>query len=366
LEGDLFAGREKTDALLENFGAFLGRLDRALQDFMHPAALRADFLWNLDNAAACVAHLRHVGNPQERALVESVFDRHASIVGPRLIGLRRSVIHQDANDYNVLVEPGGDSISGLIDFGDMLWGCQANELAVALAYALMGADDPLASAAALVRGYHRALPLTESELAVLFDLVKLRLAMSIVISSWRSKDHPENDYLLISRRQALALLRRLTAINPDFACFRLREACGLEPAPQAGAIEQWLAGEQRRFASIVARDLKRATKVYVPMTAGSEGVDQAHDPAAHTAFLARYLEREKADFGLGGYLEDRVVYLGDQFEPALAGERRSVHLGIDIFGPEVTPVHAPLSGVVVSVQDNTEPFDYGPTVIFEH
>ncbi len=61
-----------------------------------------------------------------------------------------------------------------------------------------------------------------------------------------------------------------------------------------------------------------------------------------------------------------MVYLGDGFAPAAGGERRTVHLGLDIFGPVGTPVHAPLDGTVVSAVDNAGPFDYGPTIILEH
>ena len=41
---------------------------------------------------------------------------------------------------------------------------------MAAAYALLGQDDPLAAAAAVVAGYHEALPLEEEEIALLFAL----------------------------------------------------------------------------------------------------------------------------------------------------------------------------------------------------
>ena len=50
---------------------------------------------------------------------------------PRLERMRSCVIHSDANTYNLVVQ--GDEISGLIDFGDMLFAKQVNELAIALA-----------------------------------------------------------------------------------------------------------------------------------------------------------------------------------------------------------------------------------------
>jgi Ser/Thr protein kinase RdoA (MazF antagonist) len=72
--------------------------------------------------------------------------------------LRHGVIHGDANDHNVLAER--DRMTGLLDFGDMVHTAIVCELAVALAYAMLGERDPLAAAGAVIRGYHRHNPLT--------------------------------------------------------------------------------------------------------------------------------------------------------------------------------------------------------------
>ncbi len=53
LPGTVLKEAPKSPRLLTNLGRFMGRVDSALQGFMHPAAIRPDFLWNLDNAAAC-------------------------------------------------------------------------------------------------------------------------------------------------------------------------------------------------------------------------------------------------------------------------------------------------------------------------
>ena len=67
----------------------------------------------------------------------------------------------------------------VIDFGDMHHGLTVAELAIAAAYALLGKRDPLAAAAAVVRGYHAALPLEETEIALLHTLIAARLAVSV-------------------------------------------------------------------------------------------------------------------------------------------------------------------------------------------
>ena len=73
-----------------------------------------------------------------------------------------------------------------------------------------------------------------------------------------------------------------------------------------------------------------------------------------------------AVYGLGLYAEDRSVYETAQFADAASPERRTVHLGIDVFAPAGTPVHAPLPGVVEVVAYNADPLDYGNTLFLRH
>ncbi len=51
-------------------------------------------------------------------------------VEPFIEDLRKSVIHGDANDWNVLCKNG--EVSGIIDFGDMCFSPLINELAIAV------------------------------------------------------------------------------------------------------------------------------------------------------------------------------------------------------------------------------------------
>ncbi|MEM7168875.1 MAG: aminotransferase class III-fold pyridoxal phosphate-dependent enzyme [Pseudomonadota bacterium] len=367
LEGRLVSDRAPSLDLLSDLGRFLGRLDLALRDFMHPAALRPDFLWNLDQAGHCRKKISEVTEGEARSLVEAVFERHETVVRPRLNGLRHGVIHQDGNDNNLLVhDRDTDRIAGIIDFGDMVWGCQINELAVSMAYMLMQAADPVAAARSMVEGYNQVLPLEPEEVRVVMDLVALRLAASVVVSSWRGKNHPDNDYLMVSQAPALELLRTFSRLNGEEVHLVLRAACGWEPVAQAPIIEGWLTANRAQFKSILPGDLRRAKQVYLPMTEKAPGVEHAANPEAYGAFLDRFLKEADADIALGGYLEDRVVYRGEQFKPIRGAEYRTIHLGIDLFGPAGTKVRTPLDGVVASATVNGEPYDYGGTLILQH
>ncbi len=96
------------------------------------------------------------------------------------------------------------------------------------------------------------------------------------------------------------------------------------------------------------------------------GFDAA-DPAAFSGWLAAELAQAGCDWALGGYGEDRALYaMSPLFDGPPGSPPRRVHLGLDLWLPAGTPVHAILDGRVHSVGHNASFGDYGPTVILEH
>jgi 4-aminobutyrate aminotransferase-like enzyme len=75
-----------------------------------------------------------------------------------------------------------------------------------------------------------------------------------------------------------------------------------------------------------------------------------------------------ADFGVGRYDEPRLLYTSPLFGASgdPRDERRTIHLGIDLFVEPGTPLRAPLDGVVHVVADNSALLDYGPLVVLRH
>jgi Ser/Thr protein kinase RdoA (MazF antagonist) len=181
----------QSSALLCDFGRKLGQLDHAMSDFDHPA-LHRDFHWDLANGNRVIDE--HSGLIEDASLRDLVRECRFEVKGR----LRRSVIHGDANDYNVLVD--GHCLVGIIDFGDMVYSWTVGNLAVALAYVVLGKDEPRAAAAHVIDGYTEEFPLTMEERRVLWKLVRLRLAMSICIAAHQIRQRPENAYLRISQR----------------------------------------------------------------------------------------------------------------------------------------------------------------------
>lgn len=204
---------ERSDALLGDLGRVMGRTASTLQGFNHPAAHR-DFQWSAEQDLDVIAaHAGAVTSPERAALLAAWQVRLAPLAD-QFASLRHGVIHNDANDHNVLVADDGGSISGLLDLGDAVWSILVNELAVAAAYAALGANDPLAVIEWVRAGFETALPLTDIEADVLLDLVALRLATSVSLSAHQSRLAPDDPYLTVSEAPAWALLERLAAIAP--------------------------------------------------------------------------------------------------------------------------------------------------------
>jgi murein DD-endopeptidase MepM/ murein hydrolase activator NlpD len=84
-------------------------------------------------------------------------------------------------------------------------------------------------------------------------------------------------------------------------------------------------------------------------------------------FIWDYMEKHKAKFAYGGYLERRGIYeRSSYFNQANPETERNIHLGIDLWIKANTPVLAPLDGVIHSFNYNSNHGDYGPTIILKH
>jgi len=198
LEGIPFAEvGERTPALFESLGVAVGRLDAALADFDHPAIHR-DFHWDLARADAVIReHLSGIRDDRERRLVERVSRATLQAIEKLESAFRSSAVHHDANDWNVVVS--NSEVVGIIDFGDMVYSWTVADLAVAVAYALLDATDPLAVVDAVVRGYRVAYPLRDEELAAVFPLACMRLCTSACIAAWQQEQRSGDDYLAVSQ-----------------------------------------------------------------------------------------------------------------------------------------------------------------------
>jgi len=97
------------------------------------------------------------------------------------------------------------TVSGLIDFGDMVYSYTVGDLAIAIAYVVLGEGSPRD----VIAGYTSEFGLLDEEREALWPLVRLRLAMSVCIAAYQIKREPENEYLRISQKAIEETLPRI-------------------------------------------------------------------------------------------------------------------------------------------------------------
>ena len=370
----LAQARPRSPELLAGLGRLLGRMDEALLDFTHEAA-RRELKWDLTRAGWIQGSLDAVLGADRRALVEHFLALYMAEAVPAFGGLRRSVIHGDANDWNVLVAPRParpSTVVSVIDFGDMHEGVTVAEPAVAAAYALLGEEDPLRAAAAVIGGYHAGCPLRDEEIAVLFPLIGARLAVSVTNSALRHRARPDDPYVTVTQEPAFAALARLARVPPRLALALFRSACERPPVPEAEGALAWLKAHGHEAAGVLDSDLRRGKSLVLDLGVSSLflGADpRGAETGPLTAAIGEAQAKANSPVAVGRYDEARVLYASPLFagSGAREDERRTVHLGMDLFVPPGSAVRAPFDGVVhLLANNNRAPQDYGPLVVLRH
>jgi 4-aminobutyrate aminotransferase-like enzyme/Ser/Thr protein kinase RdoA (MazF antagonist) len=218
--------------LLEDLGRKVAELDGALAGFDHHAIHR-DLYWDLAKGLPIVRELAPlVQDPEMRAIVTRIADRIEERDESRLTRLRRAAVHNDPNDYNVLVSNSSAfrrKIVGILDFGDIVHSYAIADLAIAIAYAVLGKEDPLAAAVSVARGYQETRPLDDEEIGALFPLVLLRLCTSVCIAARQQKQRPGDPYLSVSQGPIAQTLPALAALDPAGVERALRYTRGKSP-----------------------------------------------------------------------------------------------------------------------------------------
>jgi 4-aminobutyrate aminotransferase-like enzyme/Ser/Thr protein kinase RdoA (MazF antagonist) len=366
-----------TDALLYQLGACLGQVDRELAAFDHPA-LHRNFHWDLAQAQAVIErHSHQIADLEMQQLVLKLLADFVQHEVPLLPGLRRSVIHNDANDYNVIVGGGStlydrnQQVKGLIDFGDMVHSYTVGELAIACAYVALGKPDPLAAMLPVISGYHEHNPLCEDELSVLYGLIRMRLCASVCMAAVQQAQRPDDAYLSISQGPIRQTLPQLASIDRRLAGAAFRHACGLAPIAATPRIVRWLSQRTGSFAPLVDADLQDESLLVLDLSVGSPllmGDARRNGEPALTRRIEDLCRETGATVAIGRYDEARLIYTAPIFkagEGPLA-EGRTIHIGQDLFLPAGTAVYAPLPGTVHAFANNAARQDFGPVLILRH
>jgi murein DD-endopeptidase MepM/ murein hydrolase activator NlpD len=96
--------------------------------------------------------------------------------------------------------------------------------------------------------------------------------------------------------------------------------------------------------------------------------DILNDIDSFSGYIEGQLQQNNARYGIGGYGEHRTIYkVSKVFDGDAENEEpRRLHLGIDIWGKQLTAIMSPMDGIVHSFAFNNNFGDYGATIILVH
>jgi 4-aminobutyrate aminotransferase-like enzyme/Ser/Thr protein kinase RdoA (MazF antagonist) len=368
IDGRLFSNTNSKDTVfLQSLGKVAGHTTNMLNGFYHNSAERI-FDWDLSNALWTEAY-HHLFNEEDRYIIQyftSLYKDNLASYNK----LPKSVIHNDANDNNIIISSDkiDQKVIAIIDFGDAVFSQTINDLAVACAYAIMNCEDPLSASCAIVSGYHSQYRLTEEEILHLYYLIAMRLIISVTKSAINKEKEPDNIYLQISEKSAWQLLHKWCKVNPSFAHYNYRNACGYTPCPQYDEFVNYCQSNSWSIANLL--DLPQGKKIkLLDLSISSKFLghfDNYIDSEAYSEKIKNHIGNDV--LFIGGYGEARSIYTTDAYKIKRneGYEHRTVHMGIDLWTDAYTPVLSIDDGVVMSVYNNDNDKDYGPTIIIKH
>ncbi|WP_243389689.1 phosphotransferase [Arboricoccus pini] len=210
-------------------GRMLARLGRALRSYDHPGATHA-ILWDIQNADRLKPLIRSLPADALRDQLEEEHYRFTAVTKPKLVRLRRQVIHNDFNHHNILMSPTDPSrIAGVLDFGDMVNTYLAIDVAVGASYLLPADGDPLGDLGAMLAAYSAETPLQRAEVELLRDLIVARLMTTIAITGWRAARYPQNAaYILRNNGAARSGMERFALLPRETVTEAFLISAGLE------------------------------------------------------------------------------------------------------------------------------------------
>jgi 4-aminobutyrate aminotransferase-like enzyme/Ser/Thr protein kinase RdoA (MazF antagonist) len=356
-------------ALLYNLGLEAGKITQCLQQFNH-SNLHRIFEWDIAQVQWIEAHF-NLFNTEQRNLVTKFYEDFKAIQ-PAFSKLRKSAVHNDVNDNNIVVSAclENPKIEAIIDYGDTVFTQTINDLAITLAYGMMDKQDPLDAGLLIIKGYHESFKLLEEEIELLYALIPMRLLITVTKSAINKIKEPDNVYLQVSEKPAWDLLYKWSDLDPAFVIASFRVACGYSAIKHESKFVQWTNKQNFSLSSMF------------PSWKGTE--IQAIDLSVSSSFYGRPLDANKQAYFnykiqelqdqnpskliAGGYLEARNFYTTEAYdkEGNSGPESRTIHLGIDYWLDAGTPVHTFYDGEIVTSCFQKDDKSYGGLIILKH
>ena len=224
IEGEMLGNIKNTKKIFQSFGIFLAKMNLKLQPYKNSVIESRIWNWDLQYFHLNKKHINDLPTKNDKILVKYFFNQFEKNVNPVIPLLRKSIIHSDANEWNVLVLNG--KVSSLIDFGDLVYSPLINEVAIAMTYASYDKENPLDWALIILESYNDELPVLEIEIKILYYLIAARLCISLCNGAYSKKINPKNNYAFSSEDSGRKMLNKWKNLNPLFVENTFRKALG--------------------------------------------------------------------------------------------------------------------------------------------
>ncbi len=356
-------------SLRKELGYKAAILSNSLINFKHSFSKR-EIEWDISNSLWVEDHLDKFDTDQKKILKTFIIDFKKNL--PLYNDLTKSIIHNDINDNNIIVSNDllNPSVKSIIDFGDSVYTQTINDLAVTCSYGIMNVNDPLAACCEIISGYNNISSITDNELKLLYNLIAMRLVISVTKSLINRFKEPDNKYLLISEKPAWELLKKWVEVDSEFAYYSYRKACDLNAHPEQNNFYKW-ALENRFSVTDLFSSIKKNKLYKIDLSVGSKwigGRNEIEDLELFQYKIEKLQKKYPDKIITGGYLEPRSIYSSNSYEKIgnYGDESRTIHLGLDFWLPPGTKVNSMFDGeIVVAVNDKGHK-EYGGLLILKH
>lgn len=195
---------------------FQGQLTAAISSFSHPH--QGYFMpWDISNGLTLNPSLNtpKLGNMEDQ--ISPMLDHFKENVFPKLAGLRKQTIHNDAHKGNMLKSvENSDDFCGLIDFGDICYAPTIQDLSIPLNSLMGDAPNSIENGAIYVKGYASHFPLRPEEIDILFDLVLMRATLTLQLIDFQIRGNVPNKEMYLKEYSHLPnRLEKLYNLNRD-------------------------------------------------------------------------------------------------------------------------------------------------------
>ena len=340
-----------TKKLLYNLGKKAGHLTGLLCHFEDSYTKDRKFHWDISQTS-WTKDYQHLFNSEKKKYITYFYDGFESIEN-QLAKCRKSIVHNDINDRNIIIEPNSEKIIGLIDFGDATYTATINDLAICITYAMMEKEQVLEAAVEVIKGYHDSFSLRKEELEILYWLVGARLIISLTKAKLNARNEPENIYHQISTAGSWKLIKEWYNINPGFVKILFQNACGYKENQKVLSFKKY--SRTTNFALSNLIETKKPTSFQsIQLDISSNCISNMEDVRSREKMTNRIQElwlKENKKILFGGYNEIRPELIKEENRiVTLEGDFwKNLFLGIQFWHFKKFKLRALLPGKIIEL-----------------